>query len=96
MPTILGRKLKQSGETLDYDVSYEDWFENRSDAPASHTVTADTGITVVTSSLTGEIVRVVLSGGTDGETYKITVKLTTNAATPIIKEADFTVRIKDV
>ncbi len=68
MPTILGRKLKQSGETLDYDVSYEDWFENRSDAPASHTVTADTGITVVTSSLTGEIVRVVLSGGTDGET----------------------------
>lgn len=96
MPTLIGRQVKQSGETLDYDVSFEDWFENRSDAPASHTVTADTGITVATSSLTGEVVRVVLSGGTDGETYKITVQLTTNAATPIIKEADFTVRIKDV
>ncbi len=96
MPTILGRKVKQSGETLDYDVSFEDWFENRSDAPASHTTTAESGITVEDSTLTGEIVRVVLSGGTDGETYKITVQLTTNAATPIVKEADFTVRIKDV
>lgn len=96
MPTLIGRQVKQSGETLDYDVSFEDWFENRSDAPASHTVVAEDGITVEDSSLTGEIVRVVLSGGTDGETYKITVLLTTNAATPRVKEADFTVRIKDV
>lgn len=96
MPTILGRKVKQSGETLDYDVSYEDWFANRTDAAASHAITSDSGITVVSSALSGSVVRVVLSGGTDGETYKITVRLTTNAATPIIKEADFTVRIKDV
>jgi hypothetical protein len=95
-PTILGRMVKQSGETLDYDVDYTDWFENRTDDAASHTATAETGITVVTSSLASQIVRVVLSGGTDGETYKITVRVTTNAATPIIKEADFTVRIKDV
>lgn len=96
MPTLIGRQVKQSGETLDYDVSFEDWFENRADSPASHTATAETGITVVTSSLSGQVVRVVLSGGTDGETYKVTVTLTTNAATPIIKEVDFTVRIKDV
>lgn len=96
MPTILGRRIKQSGETLDYDVSFEDWFENRSDAPASHTAAAETGLTLVTSSMTGNVVRVVVSGGTNGETYKVTVVLTTNAATPIIKEAEFTVRIKDV
>ena len=96
MPTLIGRQVKQSGETLDYDVSFEDWFDTRSDTPASHTVTAETGITVVTSALSGEVVRVVLSGGTNGETYKVTVTLTTNAATPIIKEVDFTVRIKDV
>lgn len=97
MPSILGRFIKQSGETLDYDVDYEDWFEGRADAPASFTATAEAGITVAASSMASTyVVRVVLSGGTDGESYKITVRLTTNAATPIIKEADFVVKVKDV
>lgn len=96
MPSILGRFTKQSGETLDYDVSYDDWFENRDDAPASFTAAAETGIDIETSSLTGNVVRVVLSGGTSGESYKITVLLTTDAATPVIKEADFIVKVKDV
>lgn len=97
MPSILGRFTKQSDEVLDYDVDFEDWFTNRTDAPDSFTVSAETGITVVGSSMASTyVVRVVLSGGTDGESYKITVLLTTDAATPITKEADFVVKVKDV
>lgn len=96
MPSILGRFTKQSGETLDYIVDYSDWFLDRVDAPASVTATVETGMTVVASSISGETVKVVLSGGTDGTRYKCTVLLTTDAATPIIKEVDFMVTVRDV
>ena len=96
MATVLGKFTKQSGETLDYYVDFTDWFSNRSDAPASHTATADAGITVSTSSLSGNKVKVVLAGGTSGTKYKITVKLTTNSTPAIVKEADFLVTVKDV
>ena len=94
--SIIGRFEKQSTETLDYYVLYSDWFSNRLDSPATFELVAQSGITVAESSLSGTTVKVVLAGGVNGTKYKITVRLTTNAATPIVKEADFIVRIKDV
>jgi len=96
MTAILGRFTKQPGETLDYDIDFTEWFTGRSDAPASYEVVVDTGITKVTDSRNGNVVKVVLSGGTSGVKYKVTVKLTTTAATPLIKEVDFTVAVKAV
>lgn len=94
---ILGRFEKQPGETLDYDVDFSDWFVGRSSAPVSFTVTVDDpGITVAGQSLSGFVVKVVLSGGVDGKTYKVTVRLTTSDPVPLVKEADFTVRVKAV
>lgn len=94
MTAILGRFSKQSAEVLDYDVDFTDWFSNRTDTPASFTTTAETGITVVASSRSGNVVKTVLSGGTNGTKYKVTVRLTTSAS--LVKEADFTVTVKDV
>lgn len=96
MATILGRFTKQSGETLDYYVDYTDWFSNRSDAPASYTATVAAGLTLVDDELIGNKVKVVVSGGTSGVRYQITVRLTTDATPPITKEADFQVAVKDV
>ena len=93
---ILGRFFKQPAEVLDYDVDYVDWFSNRTDAPASFVVIAETGITVVSSSRTGFVVKVILSGGTVNVRYKITVRLTTTAGVPLVKEADFTVMVREV
>jgi hypothetical protein len=93
---ILGRFVKQSGETLDYNVDFSEWMAGRNDAAASFTVTVDAGITLVASERTGNVVSVVLSGGTSGQQYKVTVRLTTNASNPITKEADFLVKVKDV
>lgn len=94
---IIGKFQKQPAEILDYDVDYTDWFSNRTDTPAAVTpisVTVETGITLVSSVLTGLIVKIILSGGTGGTKYKTTVRLTTAAG--LVKEADFTVAVKAV
>jgi len=94
MESILGRRTKQSDETRDYDLSYEDWFANRADTPVSHATTVEPGLTLISSTLTGEVVKVILSGGTSGEQYKVTVLLTTSSG--VVREGDFVVRVKDV
>lgn len=91
---FLGKKVKQPGETLDYDVDFTDWFSTRADAPSSFTVTADTGITEGTHVLNGNVVKVWLSGGTDGQQYQVNVKMTTTSGA--VKEADFIVKVKAV
>lgn len=90
----LGSFSKQSTETLDYNVDFSDWFSNRTDTASSQVTTADAGITVVSSALANNIVKVILSGGTNTTKYKITVRLTTSSG--VVKEADFFVRIRDI
>ena len=87
---------KQPAEIRDYDVDYEDWFSTRlNDSPLSATATAEAGITVVGSpSIDGFRVKTILSGGTDGEEYKVTVQLTT--VNGLVKEADFLGRVKEL
>lgn len=94
MTALLGRFTKQSTEVLDYDVDFTEWFSNRDDEPTTFAVVVQTGLTLETSMMNAAVVKVVLSGGTDGETYKVTVRMHTTAS--LVKEADFTVRIKDV
>jgi len=94
MTAILGKFSKQPAEILDYDVDYTDWFSNRTDSPVSYVVVAQTGITVVSTSRIDNVVKVTLGGGTTGIKYKITVRLTT--ALGLVKEADFTVSVKEV
>lgn len=91
--SVLGKFIKQPNEILDYDVDYSDWFTNRSDTPASITVEVEPGITLVGSSLTGSVAKVALSGGVDGNTYTITVRMTTDSG--MVKEADFQVKVKE-
>lgn len=94
MSTLLGKFIKQPSEILDYDVDFGQWFAGRSDSPVSHETTVETGITLVSSILSGEVVRVVLAGGANGQTYKVTVRMTTSNG--LVKEADFAVRIREV
>jgi hypothetical protein len=90
---LLGKFTKQPNEILDYDVDFTKWFSNRTDAPVSFTTTVQTGMTLVDSTLVGKVVKLVLSGGTDGNTYKVTVRLTTNMS--LVKEADFQIKVKE-
>jgi hypothetical protein len=94
MPCVLGRFTKQPADILDYNVDYTDWFEGRTDTPAAQTATADPGIVIEQVSIDGFVVKVVVSGGTSGESYKVTVRLTTTNS--LVKEADFIVRVREV
>ena len=94
MAKLLGKFIKQPGEVLDYDVDFSEWFSNRTDGPATHTSVAETGLTIVSSQLSGNVVKVICSGGTSGSSYKVTVRLTTTAG--LVKEVDFQVKIKEV
>ena len=83
--------VKDPDETLDYVVDFAPLTNERSgatsdwlvtgDALASAVVTAATGITVSTSTITDSAtsVTVWLSGGTAGTTYNVEVDVTTNA-----------------
>lgn len=94
MSGILEKWPKQPGETEDYDVSFVEYLAARSDTGISHTVVADDGITVEESALADGVVKVWLSGGTSGVTYKVTVTLTTSGGR--IKQAEFQVKVKEI
>lgn len=85
---------KQPNDVQDYDINYTRYLRGLSDTPQSFEVVVPTGITLVASSLTGNVVKVWLSGGTAGAKYKITTRLTTVGGR--VKEAEITIHVKEV
>lgn len=70
---------KDPQSTLDYSSDWAAWLAVDGDTISSHTVTADTGISVNSSTNTTTDVTVWLSGGTAGVKYRVTVQITTAA-----------------
>ena len=89
----VARYTKKPAETQDYVIDFSGYLEYHNDLAASVTVTAATGITVVSHSLVGSVVTVFVSGGTSGGTYKVSAILTTQGGR--IKQGDFYVRVKN-
>lgn len=94
MSSILGKFTKQPVEIQDYDIDFTEYLEYHNDVALSHTAVAETGLTVVTSVLTAGVVKVFVSGGTDGNTYKISATITTSGGR--VKQGDILVKVKEV
>jgi hypothetical protein len=94
-PGVLQDWTKQPGETLDYDVSFVKWLERRAvpDSATMAVVTAPDGITLHAFTLNNGVVKLWISGGTDGESYKFTILLTTAAGR--VKEVEILIKIRD-
>ncbi len=84
---------KQPADVQDYDIDYNEWLTDLDDVSATHTVTAEAGITVSSFLLYG-IVKVWASGGTDGTKYKVTATLTTLGGRT--KQSEITIKVKEV
>ena len=85
---------KQPLEVIDYFFNYVDWLASKSDTSASYTLTAATGITLVShSEVSAGVIQVFISGGTSGQRYKVTCHLTTTGGR--VKELDLILKIKD-
>lgn len=70
--------LKDPSAVLDWMFDWTDWLAS-GETIISHTITADTGITVESSTEDAGKVTVWLSGGTAGINYKVACKITTSA-----------------
>lgn len=88
---------KQPSEDLDYDIYFDEWMP-AGDHIASVAVTADVGVTThdTTFDPSAHVVKVWVSGGTSGQTYKVTVKVTTASSPARVKEQDFKVKVKEL
>jgi len=78
--------LKDPDAVLDYVFDWSDWLATGETIAVDSetgekliTITADTGITVDSSTKSGGKVTVWLSGGTAGINYKVACKITTSA-----------------
>ena len=70
--------LKDPSAVLDWAFDWTDWLAT-SETITSHTITADPGIVVDSSTENAGKVTVWLSGGTAGEWYEIACLITTSA-----------------
>ena len=85
---------KQPADKLDYDLDFSDWMatdDTLTGAVATSSVPDELIIESVTIS--GQTVKVWISGGTSGTTYKVTATVTSSQGR--IKELDFKIRVKD-
>lgn len=97
IPRILARKYKQPADVSDFYIDWSEWFAGdpdngipaRTDQPLSFAVDMPSGVTLVDSSRSNYIVKLIISGGTAGRRYKIVVRLTTDATPAIVDEAEF-------
>lgn len=88
------RFAKDPSAVLDYKFDWSSWLAT-GETISSHTITADTGITVDSSSLTdtNTSVTVWLSGGTAETSYTVTCQVVTSASRT--DERSITIRVKD-
>ena len=78
MSLTLQNPLKDPSAVLDYVFDWTEWLAT-GETITDHTITADTGITVDSSTEDAGKVTVWLSGGTAGINYKVACLITTSA-----------------
>lgn len=93
----LGNFKKQPTEVLDYDIDYSQWIPTGDTLLNATAVVDIVGIgnlivaSIVVTPLTN-IVKLWISGGVDGVTYKVTVTTATNGGRTKEDELQFTVK----
>lgn len=89
---ILGTINKQPREILDFDIDYSTVLAGRSDSIASQSSeVTPAGLTLVNTTRSGNVVKVVVGSGTDTVLYKVTVLATT--ATGLVYEDEVNVLV---
>lgn len=92
---ILGTVTKQPREVIDFDISYTAALTPRADTLATKTVeVAPAGLTITSSTIIGDKIKVIVSAGSTGVTYKVTVLATTTGT--LVYEDEITVIVEEV
>lgn len=92
---LLGSMTKQPREILDFDIDYATALTARTDTLATKTVeVSPAGLTVISSTIDGSKIKVIVSLGTDAVTYTVTVLATTTAG--LVFEDEVSVIVEEV
>lgn len=84
---------KRPDERLDYDMDFSRWLSSGDSVVSSVNTISGTGATIESSEISGTSIKLWISGGTDGESYTVTVEATT--AQGRVKESCFRLRVRD-
>lgn len=91
---ILETYEKQPAEVQDYDIDFNPYLEGMGlDTALNHVVEAPAGITIVNSILESGVVKVFVSGGENGKSYLITVRITTAGGR--VREVEIKIKVKE-
>lgn len=91
---ILETYTKQPNEIQDYDVDFNEYLASMGgDTITNAAVIVPDGITLVTHLTIDNVVKLFLSGGTDGERYVVTVRATTAGGR--VREGEIAIRVKE-
>ena len=98
---ILSRYTKQPVEVKDYDIDYNEWLAPvADDLDAVHTTVEclndpnDTSLQVDRVQFTATTVKLWISGGTHGGTYKVTI--TVHTAADRVDQSELTFKVKEI
>lgn len=92
---ILGNFTKQPVDVVDYDIDYSEWLTS-----GDNLETAMLGVEPATNLVIDSVfvndprIKIWVSGGTNGVTYKLTVTATT--ADGRVKQDEFRIKVKDI
>ena len=105
----LGLQRKQPSEVMDYDIDFSEYLPEGDELASAGNPPTPTGCDAFVSSATetsstlvidnvyvidsGKTLKVWVSGGTNGVTYKVTLRATTAGGR--VKEVEFKVKVKD-
>ncbi len=84
---------KDPSDVFDYAMDFKQLLQ--SDTINTATVTS-TEVTIDSSSVSGNVVTFFVSGGTNGNSGVITVKIVTSNATPRTFERSFKIKVEDI
>lgn len=84
---------KQPADVLDYDIDLSDWLTQGDNLNSADVSVDVAGLTVDDKTVSDDRLKIWLSGGTSGSTYKVTANLITEDGRT--KQVDFKVRVTD-
>lgn len=91
---ILGNFTKQPIDVLDYDIDYSEWLTTNDNVENVNVTVEPSGLTVGNTFINDPRVKIYLSSGANGTTYKITITMTTTDGR--VKQDEFKLKVKEI
>jgi hypothetical protein len=91
--SYVGTITPQPNDKRDYDIDFAEWFPSGDDITSVVTSVSPAGLTVG-YAFNPTVVKLWITGGVDGVTYKVTTRANTGAGRQ--KEAELKVKVKEV